>query len=173
MDKKRIARTDFDKYRDSLAVRGYASYKHYLASEAWRAFNVWYRSTKQLPQACLVCGTVPFLLHHISYKRAGQELLDDVRPLCREHHEQLHRWLANHGGRIGDFDCLLTECFGISAKEAKQKSQRFLRLGCNNKPRAVRKFLCKRCGDRMRRLHKGERICRLCRESAARAPSAA
>jgi len=72
------------------------NYQKYIRSAAWEAKKKKYRESK-LPQTCLVCGSKKIDLHHRTYKRLGNEWLNDLVPLCREHHEGVHRFQKKHG----------------------------------------------------------------------------
>ena len=163
MDRRRIVRTAFDEYRDSLSVRGYQSYQHYLASEAWRQFNEWYRQTPALPQYCLVCRSGQFILHHVDYRYVGQERLWDVRPLCAQHHKQLHRWLMSNTETSRHFNRHLVQCFGMPKGEVRRLTEAFLPPK-PSRPKGPPQLRCRVCGDGMRKLNKQKQpICRLCR----------
>ena len=81
---------------------GYSSLSVYLLSEDWREVKERYRATvhltgedtgywkRGLPQTCVVCKDPNVDLHHRTYARLGEELLTDIAPLCRLHHDQLH-----------------------------------------------------------------------------------
>lgn len=69
-----------------------ASYKSYMASEAWVERKEWWR--RQRPagaRRCRMCGDRHYDLHHRTYARLGQERLRDLVPLCHRHHVALHR----------------------------------------------------------------------------------
>ena len=47
-------------------------------------------------RTCHVCGASDVIeLHHRSYARLGGETLDDLVPLCDDHHDEVHR--LEHG----------------------------------------------------------------------------
>lgn len=71
---------------------GFETYEDYLASPHWADFGDRYRRAHGDP-GCLVCQKRPVQLHHVSYQRLGQERLEDVVPLCRFHHEEVHQLL--------------------------------------------------------------------------------
>ena len=91
----------------SLGRRGDAGYlKGYLRSPAWfDRRRAWFRSVVQRGQVvvCLVCREAgPVDLHHTSYDGVRQESSgewvageadEDLMPLCRGCHEDLHREL--------------------------------------------------------------------------------
>lgn len=79
--------------RGRLAAQGYASYAAYLRSDAWAATKARYRASR-MPQTCRICDSTPVDLHHRSYRRLGAEYLRDLVPLCRAHHNDLHKLLA-------------------------------------------------------------------------------
>lgn len=73
----------------ALVGLGYDSYNEYLRSSHWAGLKVRFRASDQL-QAC-VCGEEEGLqLHHKTYERVGNELLDDLVLLCRGCHEAVH-----------------------------------------------------------------------------------
>jgi hypothetical protein len=64
-------------------------YLTYLKSPAWAAKREWYRARR--PWRCAVCGSGHRLqLHHRTYRRVARERLDDLEPLCPEHHRARH-----------------------------------------------------------------------------------
>jgi len=67
-------------------------YKEYITSAAWEAKKKKYRESK-LPQTCLVCNSKKVDLHHRTYKRLGNEWLNYLVPLCREHHQAAHSYV--------------------------------------------------------------------------------
>lgn len=81
-------------HHDNFPVRpakmSKAEYAAYLTSPHWIEFKERYAASDKL-QECFVCGTPKFELHHRTYDRVHQELLEDVVPLCDEHHRRVHR----------------------------------------------------------------------------------
>ena len=87
-----------------------AEYAGYIASDAWRARKIRYyediRAAGFVP-VCQVCGVSRGLdLHHLSYdgvRRVASgvwvsgEADEDLIPLCRADHEELHRVLDTRG----------------------------------------------------------------------------
>ncbi len=65
-------------------------YVRYLETPHWQEFRDKYRASEHL-QECFVCGSTEFELHHHNYVRLGNEALEDVVPLCREHHQAVHK----------------------------------------------------------------------------------
>lgn len=84
------------RFAHQLQELGFASYGDYLGSRHWQDFKKRYRDSG-LPMKCAVCGCGPIQLHHHTYIRLGDEHLDDVTPVCREHHKAIHRWLKASG----------------------------------------------------------------------------
>lgn len=63
-------------------------YDDYLQSEAWqdkRAQCIAHHGDK-----CIKCGDFPVDIHHLTYERLGDELMEDIIPLCRECHAGAH-----------------------------------------------------------------------------------
>jgi 5-methylcytosine-specific restriction endonuclease McrA len=62
----------------------------YLKTPEWRALRN--RVLIQAGNRCQVCGPTdkPLDVHHNSYERYGDELLEDLVALCRECHEMYH-----------------------------------------------------------------------------------
>lgn len=83
-------------FGERLAELGFATYRDYLRSPHWLAFRARYKSSGRR-MTCIVCGIKPIELHHHTYKRLGNERLDDVTPVCRLHHEAIHVWLRVNG----------------------------------------------------------------------------
>lgn len=81
-----------------LRSLGFSTYDEYLSSEWWALFRRCYKNSKK-QQSCLVCNETHVELHHVSYSRLGAEKLTDVVPLCRFHHEAVHKWLKEN--RVG------------------------------------------------------------------------
>ncbi|WP_181954249.1 hypothetical protein [Kocuria coralli] len=90
----------------SLARSGNTAYRGYLRSGAWfRRRRAWFTAVKDSGReaVCQVCGTTQRLdLHHMNYDGVSQtptgawvsgEADEDLMPLCRTHHEQLHEEL--------------------------------------------------------------------------------
>lgn len=71
---------------------GFKSYDEYLASPQWKAFRQKYYASG-CPTRCAVCKTPDAILHHHTYERLGCEHVDDVTPLCRRHHDEVHAFL--------------------------------------------------------------------------------
>lgn len=84
-------------FSQKLELMGFRSYDEYLRSEIWKKFRKkYFRSKKR--KYCMLCRKPNFdvELHHKSYDRLGTEKLTDVVPLCREHHEEVHRLLLSY-----------------------------------------------------------------------------
>jgi hypothetical protein len=86
-------------FHDRLAALGFGSYADYLAADHWKDFKQQYRESGR-PRTCAVCGGGLVQLHHHDYSRLGSESLDDVTPLCREHHAAVHGWLKANGKMV-------------------------------------------------------------------------
>lgn len=64
-------------------------YSAYLKTDHWKDFKQRWRASQK--RRCMICSNPHYELHHITYERIGQELLEDVVPLCRAHHARAHR----------------------------------------------------------------------------------
>ncbi len=65
-------------------------YRAYLGSKKWKRKRRRYFSRHH--RACAACGSeVAVTLHHMTYERFGDERDEDLLPLCRMHHDLLHR----------------------------------------------------------------------------------
>ena len=71
-------------------------YSKYLQSEHWADLKRRYRASK-LPQVCRVCGCPRVQMHHVTYKRLGAEWLNDLVPLCGDHHWAVHVSIKERG----------------------------------------------------------------------------
>lgn len=89
-------------FHQKLAALGFNTYKEYLGSEHWKDFRKkFFRSKRAKHCACCPVRTIEVELHHCTYDRLGKELLKDVIPLCREHHELVHSLLdTRYGGDV-------------------------------------------------------------------------
>lgn len=81
-------------FSQKITALGFKSYEEYLNSEWWQSFRLRYFRSKRRKH-CMCCEEPNFMveLHHKTYERLGRELLGDVLPLCREHHEEVHEIL--------------------------------------------------------------------------------
>lgn len=144
MDRHSMRQDSYARFHEMLRVRGYDSYDHYLASDAWRQFNEWYRRS-DLPQSCLVCGCKTVQLHHWTYDNIGQDRPCDVVPLCESHHLELHRWLVASKVPLGQVEVHLRLCFGFDPQAAEAIFRPFLKMQrALSKPDAIR---CRDCRE--------------------------
>jgi hypothetical protein len=61
----------------------------YLSSPEWQSMRKAVHIHKR--HQCEVCGSKSNLeVHHNTYKRLGNENIDDLNLLCRKHHQQIH-----------------------------------------------------------------------------------
>ena len=71
-----------------LSLRNERFYEQYINSRKWlvrRAF-VLFMSERR----CADCGARASHVHHVTYRRLGKELLDDLVPLCSACHDGRH-----------------------------------------------------------------------------------
>ncbi len=69
-------------------------YTAYIKSTAWAEKRIDYWRNGKYRDGCYMCGKARFPgmeLHHRTYARLGRESLDDLVPLCPEHHELVTR----------------------------------------------------------------------------------
>jgi hypothetical protein len=74
---------------------GFGSYEVYLASPHWQAFRprVFEAQRVRLGRnMCELCGKEdpPFHVHHLTYERLGNELIEDCQVICEPCHDELH-----------------------------------------------------------------------------------
>lgn len=73
----------------AVLALGYLSYEEYLVSTHWRVFRA--RALQAYGDCCGTCGSAHDLqVHHLTYARLGQEMLSDVKVLCRSCHRAVH-----------------------------------------------------------------------------------
>ena len=80
------------------------AYAAYMDSPAWFARReAWYRAfvaTDAAQPLCTACGVAWMLdhgdLHHRTYGRLGNERDEDLMPMCRDCHDELHRILERN-----------------------------------------------------------------------------
>lgn len=75
--------------RKGLRRLGHRTYDDYLASPHWQGLRVRYAGSRR-PKRCAVCHDPAYELHHRTYRRLGEERLDDLLALCGRHHGVLH-----------------------------------------------------------------------------------
>lgn len=74
-----------------------ARYLKYLCSEHWEALRR--KSFALYGKKCVVCGNPHVDGHHLIYRRLTNVRPNEVIPLCREHHDEIHR--AEDSGALG------------------------------------------------------------------------
>lgn len=80
--------------------------RRYIHSHEWYAIRNAYKS-KGLPRCCLICGKGRYDLHHTNYRRLGREPAISLRPLCRDHHTELHQYLNRYSVPLAETDSAL------------------------------------------------------------------
>lgn len=120
-----VERRTFKRHR-RIRQLGYEDYAAYLHSPAWSDVKRRYRES-DLPQMC-VCGATEGLhLHHKTYARVGEEQLEDLAPLCKPCHADLH--VIEARGEVsldynGLKDDLRAAAYALVEKERVRKSRR-------------------------------------------------
>lgn len=93
------------------------NFKRYLASREWALKKRAARSRSG--GTCERCGQAPSAhVHHLTYERIGEELLEDLLDVCRGCHE----WLS--GGDYDPLDAIFRqECLSASWDAALPKTK--------------------------------------------------
>ena len=82
-----------------MSIRNGRSYEAYINSSAWESRRGAYFASHS--KACSACGGKEKIhLHHKTYERMGEELDEDLAPLCEFCHSTLHRWHNEVGGSL-------------------------------------------------------------------------
>lgn len=98
-----------------LQSLGFNTYKEYLASDHWSEFSKSYRQSPDTPKVCRCCGFNSFQLHHKTYERLGNESFDDIAPMCRYCHKELHKAAKKYKISISNIDeCIKAVQQGLS-----------------------------------------------------------
>jgi hypothetical protein len=82
------------KYLSTLDKDALNIYRQYIGSRLWVRRKEAYYATH--PKACAICKHPRVELNHIYYGNYGLEKDEDLIPLCRSHHEALHREIGVH-----------------------------------------------------------------------------
>lgn len=103
---------------------GFNSYQEYLNSEHWIELRKKFYNSKLFNGSCYCCGDDKgkFNLHHKTYKRFGNEKLDDLIAVCEDCHKEIHELLNhNNNSRIN--------IWNVSKKiRSRHKKQRKIQL---------------------------------------------
>jgi len=75
------------------------THSEYMQSDWWKAVRQAYIESGR-PQECVACGQPRFELHHVTYKRLGHELLDDLLAVCRVCHQEIHDEFNKRGSSL-------------------------------------------------------------------------
>jgi hypothetical protein len=104
------------------------NYEAYMKSQAWSDFRCRWFSDRSLPNNCVACGGSSYLeLHHVTYKRLGEERLNDVVPLCRRCHIEFHERYTSHQCRgLMEFRSQLSIAFRLSSEVVAIRLKPFL-----------------------------------------------
>lgn len=73
-------------------------YNEYIHSDEWKKKRV--EVAKREHHICQMCGKTvvkSYQIHHKTYKRFGNEDLDDLMFLCEDCHAKIHRLKDNNG----------------------------------------------------------------------------
>lgn len=99
---------------------GFRSYAEYMTSDVWVAFHEFWK-TSGCPCYCAVCGKEEYQLHHWTYRRVCNEDLNDVIPLCAEHHQMLHAFIGNTNSKLTHLYSQFRKLFGWTEHETRTR----------------------------------------------------
>jgi len=96
-------------------------YNEYIKSDAWRL-----KRSERLAignHKCAYCCTRKRIqVHHLTYERIGNELMEDLVPLCETHHAKIERIIkSGKMKRTGHPLLLLTETMRLLCKDGSHK----------------------------------------------------
>lgn len=141
----------FHHRKERLAILGFASYEDYTKSRAWKKKRREYEAIGPRKR-CYVCNKPPhsrdkLQLHHKTYERLGEELIDDLVWLCGQCHTSAHK-LEESG------EATLWDCADILRKRAIDELNLAMRKKKNGKPDwGGKTFNAKPIGKRKHRGH--------------------
>jgi len=69
----------------------WAFHRRYLRTKRWK-YTKFIRGAVTLPQVCFCGKRWDLDAHHVTYERLGNEALEDLVFLCREHHDAVERF---------------------------------------------------------------------------------
>ena len=118
------------KFSERLNLLGFKTYNDYLLGDHWKSFKSRYRKSGR-SVSCAVCGSNSTQFHHRTYERLGNEGLDDVIPLCRKHHEDVHSKLKEAGLSVGGTDKIVKNLCKDSVVVSVPKIKRTKHRGGN------------------------------------------
>lgn len=76
------------RFYERLAELGFeANYDGYLLSDHWKAFR---RKILKRDRRCRACDGKAEVVHHLTYRRLGRELMEDALALCFDCHSKIH-----------------------------------------------------------------------------------
>jgi hypothetical protein len=81
-----------EQYSMRLGSEAIRAYREYIGSRLWAERKQRYYA--EHPKQCAVCRSPHVDLNHIYYGNYGFEKDEDLIPLCRSHHEALHRHIG-------------------------------------------------------------------------------
>lgn len=123
---------DFSKPPEGKTYR--ENYEDYIRSKRWERRRVAYFA--KFPRACRACGSKTQIhLHHHTYKRMGNEMDEDLVPLCEGCHTLCHQYhRANSGMSLtratGEFLKLHGAVLRPKPVKATKKRRRAAMLKC-------------------------------------------
>jgi hypothetical protein len=111
----------------------FASLAVYETSALWGLTRERYRRS-DMPWECMVCRSTRVQLHHLSYEHVGHEPLDDLVPLCRDHHYEVEKriraWRANGLDRRQATVTYLADCLERSERHRARPPRKLDAAAC-------------------------------------------
>jgi hypothetical protein len=109
-----------------LRLLGFESYQDYLNGGLSEQVRTFWAAEGRL-QLCYVgsCGRTDFQLHHRTYRRLGLGLdeLEDLVPVCPDHHYELHKFIARYDLALYDGHTAYAEW--LEARSSKKALTQF------------------------------------------------
>lgn len=108
-------------------------YRQYIKSQAWIDRRRKYWIDHNGKYRCVVCGGLEKIhLHHRTYERIGNELDEDLVPLCEKCHKKTHELVRKGKSRLENAH-LMVKMESPRRKSTKRKSKKFSRKKHGNK----------------------------------------
>lgn len=109
------------------------SYSAYLRTKHWNMLREKYFTLNK--NICCWCGSVDYVqLHHLNYKNIGKESLDDLVPLCKSCHKELHKVSRDTKDvSMGAVNTFIKKYRNAEGKKARKRRKKKKNTGCSHK----------------------------------------
>ena len=115
----------------------FASLADYEASWLW-AYSKWLYRNSGLPQTCFICGADEVDLHHRGYGHVGHEGLDELVPLCEDHHHEVERLVRSKDASRWDAHVVLAQRIELRAdRDLRSMADVLAVVACDQYERAA------------------------------------